>query len=75
MPGGINTDIVRNVANSREGLHSEGQKMLDAVLDGLQTSFPDTKEVAKLVAFLACTDSSALTGAVIKADHGVTTVF
>lgn len=74
MPGGMNTDIVTNVANSREGLHQEGQKMLDAVLDGLQTPISDTKEVAKLVAFLASTDSSALTGAVIKADHGITTL-
>ncbi|KAK4944567.1 hypothetical protein LTR10_016001 [Elasticomyces elasticus] len=74
MPGGMNTDIVTNIANSREGLHPEGQKMLDAVLDGLQTSISDTKEVAKLVAFLASTDSSALTGAIIKADHGITTL-
>ena len=73
MPGGMNTDIVANVANS-QGLHPEGQKMLDAVLDALQTPISDTQEVAKLVAFLASNDSSALTGAVIKADHGITTL-
>ena len=73
MPGGMNTDIVANVANN-QGLHAEGQKMLDAVVDALQTPISDTKEVAKLVAFLASTDSSALTGAVIKADHGITTL-
>lgn len=48
--------------------------MLDVVVDALQTSISDIREVAKLVAFLASTDSSALTGAVIKADHGITTL-
>lgn len=73
MPGGMNTDIVTNVANT-QGLHSEGQKMLDVVVDALGTPISDTKEVANLVAFLASSKSSALTGAVIKADHGITTL-
>lgn len=73
MPGGMNTDIVTNVANT-QGLHPEGQKMLDAVVEALDTPISDTKEVANLVAFLASTRSSALTGAVIKADHGITTL-
>ncbi|KIW19367.1 hypothetical protein PV08_03662 [Exophiala spinifera] len=73
MPGGMNTDIVGNVARS-QGLHAEGQKMLDAVVDVLNTPISDTKEVANLVTFLASTRSSALTGAVVKADHGITTV-
>lgn len=69
----MNTDIVANVANT-QGLHPEGQKMLDVVVDALCTSISDTKEVANLVAFLASIKSSALTGAVIKADHGITTL-
>jgi NAD(P)-dependent dehydrogenase (short-subunit alcohol dehydrogenase family) len=73
MPGGMNTDIVTNVANT-QGLHQQGSKMLDAVVEALETPISDTKEVANLVAFLASTRSSALTGAVIKADHGITTL-
>lgn len=73
MPGGMNTDIVANVANT-QGLDPEGSKMLDAVVEALDTPISDTKEVANLVAFLASTRSSALTGAVIKADHGITTL-
>ncbi|KPI36732.1 Bacilysin biosynthesis oxido BacC [Cyphellophora attinorum] len=71
MPGGMNTDIVTNMANT-QGLHQEGSKMLDAVVEALETPISDTKEVANLVVFLASTRSSALTGAVIKADHGIT---
>jgi len=42
MPGGMNTDIVANMANS-QGLHAEGQKMLDVVVDALHTSISDTR--------------------------------
>ena len=73
MPGGMNTDIVKETPFAHS-IHAEGQKLLDIVVSALDTPMSDTKEVAKLCAFLASTDSSALNGAVIKADKGITSI-
>jgi NAD(P)-dependent dehydrogenase (short-subunit alcohol dehydrogenase family) len=73
MPGGMNTNIV-NETPFAHAIHGEGQNLLDVVVSALDTPMSDTKEVAKLCAFLASTDSSALNGALIKADKGITAI-
>ncbi len=75
MPGGMNTSIVTDAQkNFAQATHAEGQKLIDAVVDALATPISDTSEVANLFAFLASTESSALNGAMITADKGITTV-
>lgn len=73
MPGGMNTNITK-AGPYGHGVHKEGQKLLDVVVDALATPISDTKEVASLCTFLASTDSSALNGAMITVDKGQTTV-
>ena len=72
MPGGMNTDIVATA--TAQGRHEEGYHLLDKVVNALQTPISDTEEVANLCAFLASNDSSALNGALIKADKGQTSL-
>ena len=73
MPGGMNTNIVSETPFA-QNIHPEGQKLLDVIVDALQTPISDTREVANLCAFLASNDSSALNGALVTADKGITTI-
>lgn len=69
----MNTNIIDQTPFP-QNLHPEGKKLLGDVIDVLAVPISDTKEVAKLFAFLASNDSSALTGAQITVDKGQTLI-
>lgn len=72
-PGYMNTNIIEQTPFLQD-LHAEGKKLLGDVIDVLAVPISDTREVAKLFAFLASNDSSALTGAQITVDKGQTLI-